>query len=146
MKSLFLFLFLFFTETCVSAATSGYACMDLQLSIKNNTNTTCYLLTEELTSGTLQPGHDVVFKIAAGTESNPMLIKQSDISASTALELVYECGESHYIRLYTQKNECGYTNKVNVHVLYKENLSATAETSPANYWSNKAATARWTIQ
>ncbi len=143
MKIVFLFLMFVFSETCMA---SGYACTHLQITVKNNTNNTCYLLTEELASGLILPTNDITFKIAPGEESKPVDIEQSDFTVGTSLELVYECGEGYYIRLYSHKNECGNANKVNASVLYTANLAGTSQTTSANYWSNKPAIVRWEIQ
>lgn len=146
MKTVFLFLFLFFSQACIATSTSGYACTHLQVTIKNNTANTCYLVTEELSSGRISPTHDITFKIAAGSESKPVDIEQSDITFAVALELVYECGEGYYIRLYSQKNECGNINKTHAAVLHTANLTGTFQASLANYWTNKPAVVNWTIQ
>ncbi|MCX7091274.1 MAG: hypothetical protein NTU48_07490 [Legionellales bacterium] len=146
MKTMFLFLILCFSQACMAGSTSGYACTHLQVTIKNNTANTCYLLTEELSSGIFSPAHDITFKIPAGSESKPVDIEQSDILFGVALELVYECGEGYYIRLYSQKNECGNINKTNAAVLHTANLTGTFQANLANYWTNMPAVVNWTIQ
>lgn len=148
MKAIFVFLAVFVT-TADAADISNYACLHLQVTIKNNTPNTCYLLTEELTSdSTLDPSQDISFKIAPNEEAAPLDIYSNvfDGTDLTSIELVYECGEGSYIRLDSQKNACGNKNTVNTAVLYAANLRATAEKSPASYWYNKPAKITWTIE
>ena len=148
MKTIFLFLTVFVT-TAYAADMSKYACMHMEVVIKNNTPNTCYLLTEELTNDSiLVPGHDISFKIAPNEASAPLDIYSPtfDGETLTSVELVYECGEGAYIRLDTQKNACGSINTVNAAVLYAANLHATAEKNVASYWSNKPAKITWTIE
>jgi hypothetical protein len=146
MKTVFLFLILFFSQACMATSITGYACTHLQVIIKNNTANTCYLLTEESSYGLISPTHDITFKIPAGSESKPVDIEQSKITSGVALELVYECGEGYYIRLYSQKDECGKLNKTHAAVLHTANLTGTFKTSLANYWTNKPAVVNWTIE
>lgn len=147
MKAILVFLAIFVT-TADAADISNYACLHLQITIKNNTPNTCYLLTEELTSGsTLLPSHDISFRIAPNEEAAPLDIYSTALNTTpTSIELVYECGEGSYIRLDSQKNACGNNNTVNTTVLYTTNLRATAEKSPASYWYNKPAKITWTIE
>ncbi len=145
MRILFIFLSIIFSSTSI-AYMDQYNCMHMNVTIKNNTPNTCYLLTEELGIGHIVPAHDISFKIAPKKESPPLDIVQSQLLYGTSIELVYECGEGSYIRLYSQKNECGHLNKVNASILYTANLTATYQTSPASYWSNKPASIKWTIE
>jgi hypothetical protein len=130
-----------------SALNHDYPCLHLQISIKNNTPNTCYLLTEELTNDSLlSPKQDLSFKILPNAQSPFIDISPYLFTEGASIELVYECGEGYYIRLNSQKNECGNDNKVMTSVLYAANLSATAENTPANYWSNQPAKVIWSIQ
>ena len=146
MKALCLFLAVLFSSVC-AADTSNYACLHLQIAIKNNTPNTCYLLTEELTNNSiLLPTHDISFKVGPNEEAPPLDILPELISEPASIELVYECGEGSYIRLDSLKNACGNQNTVSTAVLYAANLRATAQTSPASYWYNRPAKITWTIE
>ena len=146
MKALSLFLAVLFSSVC-AAVTSNYACLHLQIAIKNNTPNTCYLLTEELTNNSiLLPTHDISFKIGPNEEAPLLDIRSESIYGPASIELVYECGEGSYIRLDSQKNPCGNQNTVSTALLYAANLSATAQTSPASYWYDKPAKITWTIE
>ena len=132
MKALCLFLAVLFSSVC-AADTSNYACLHLQIAIKNNTPNTCYLLTEELTNNSiLLPTHDISFKIGPNEEAPPFDIRAESIYGPASIELVYECGEGSYIRLDSQKNPCGNKNTVSTALLYAANLSATAQ------WNSRA--------
>lgn len=145
MRILFVFLSIIFSSTSI-AYLNNYNCMHMIVTIKNNTPNTCYLLTEELVYGDIIPAHDIPFKISPNEESPTLDLVQSELTIGTSIELVYECGEGYYIRLYSQKNECGNLNKVNASILYTANLTATYQANPASYWSNKPASIKWTIE
>lgn len=150
MKAIFLILTLLISPFCSAENVKGindYACLHLQVSIKNETPNTCYLLTEEFTNDSiLNPNHDITFKILPNTETSIVDILPSNFANGASLELVYECGEGAYIRLDSEKNACGNQNTIEASVLYAANLTATAQSSPANYWSNKPANVTWTLK
>lgn len=146
MKVLFLVLSAFYSLVCL-ADMSNYACLHLQVAVKNNTPNTCHLLTEELTNDSiLLASQDITFKILPNQTSPLVDIKPTDFNGSASIELVYECGEGYYIRLDSQKNGCGHQNTVSTSVLYAANLSAVSKNTEASYWSNKPAKVVWTIE
>ncbi|MGV3739702.1 MAG: hypothetical protein ACO1N3_00200 [Gammaproteobacteria bacterium] len=150
MKAIFLILTLLISPLCSAENIQGindYACLHLHVSIKNETANTCYLLTEELTNESiLNPEHDITFKILPNTETPIIDILPRDYAAGASLELVYECGEGAYIRLDSEKNTCGNQNTIEASVLYAANLTATAVSTQANYWTNKPAKVTWTLK
>lgn len=126
---------------------NDYGCLHLQISIKNDTPNTCYLLTEELTNNsTMNPQHDLIFKILPHTESPIMDILPFSYARNASIELVYECGDGAYVRLHSEKNACSSNNTIEASILYAANLTATSQTAPASYWSNKPAKVIWTLQ
>lgn len=138
---------LIFSSLC-NAGKLDYACLDLQIAIKNNTPNTCYLLTEEIGDENtfITHGTDVSFKILPNEQSSFATLTPRFMTDGVSMELLYECGEGYYIRLDSQKNPCSYKNTAQGRVLYAANLTATTETVAANYWSNKPAKIVWTIQ
>lgn len=149
MKTVYLLASLFFSSMCIAATDlTDYACLHLQITIKNNTQTSCYLLTEEFdnSESVINPAHDITFKIAPNEEAPMIDIRSIGYMEGTKLELVYECGTGSYIRLHSSKTECGNNNETEASILSAANLSATHKDTPANYWSNKAAKIHWTIE
>lgn len=148
MKTVYLLASLFFSSLCMATDLTDYACLHLQITVKNNTQNTCYLLTEELdnSESVVNPAHDITFKIAPNEEAPMIDIRSIGYIGGTKLELVYECGTGSYIRLHSSKTECGNTNEIEASILSAANLSATQKSTPASYWSNKVAKVHWTIE
>ncbi|PJD93604.1 MAG: hypothetical protein CK424_02045 [Legionella sp.] len=144
MKKYIIFSFLMLSSP-VMAGFSDYACLHLEITIKNNTQNTCYLIEHEAQSGFIySEKHDLAFKILPGEESS-VLDLINGLSSGPNIDLQYECGEGRYITLHTEKNMCGNDNTTTAFLLSAANLSANPETTPASYWSNKPATVHWTI-
>lgn len=150
MKAIFLLFILLFSPLCNATNVTGvndYACLHLHVSIKNQTGNTCYLLTEEFTNDSiLNANHDLTYKILPNEKSPFIDILPRSFADGASVELVYECGEGAYIRVASEKNACGNQNTLYTSVLYAANLTATAEKTPANYWSNKPAEVVWTLK
>ena len=127
-----------------------YACSHLKISIKNNTQNNCYLLNEEYPKlkypYTINPKQDISFKIHPNETTTPLDISPYFFIDSISIVLIYECGEGAYITLSTYKNACQNLNEVTWAVLNTSTITASAETSPANYWQHKPAEITWTLE